>query len=156
VRAGNCIEALQKKQAHVPYRNSKLTHILSASLGGHSKTLMLVACSPAVTDAEETACSLIFASRVRATELGVASKNVSNAPAAGAAADGAVTAAPGAAAAAGASSVLSSPPPKKAPSASPSSAVRPRAAAAPGASGSAIKKPAAAAPGSAVKKPLAK
>jgi kinesin family protein 5 len=33
---GNCINALTKgKKAHVPYRDSKLTHILRESLGGN-------------------------------------------------------------------------------------------------------------------------
>jgi kinesin family protein 5 len=32
---------------HVPYRNSKLTRILQESLGGNSKTTLLVACAPA-------------------------------------------------------------------------------------------------------------
>ena len=49
---GIVIEALakncQKKQAgFVPYRNSSLTHILSESLGGNSKTFMIAAISPA-------------------------------------------------------------------------------------------------------------
>jgi hypothetical protein len=34
---GNCVEAIQKKQSHIPYRNSKLTRILQSSLGGHAK-----------------------------------------------------------------------------------------------------------------------
>jgi kinesin family protein C2/C3 len=69
---GNVIEALQKKNSHVPYRNSKLTYLLSDSLGGHAKTLMFINVSPNSTDAEETNCSLIFATRVRKVELGAA------------------------------------------------------------------------------------
>lgn len=34
--------ALSKKQAHVPYRNAKLTHFLADSLGGDNNTLMCV------------------------------------------------------------------------------------------------------------------
>lgn len=34
--------ALSKKQAHVPYRNTKLTHFLADSLGGDSNTLMYI------------------------------------------------------------------------------------------------------------------
>ena len=71
---GNVIEALQKKQSYVPYRTSKLTHVLSSSIGGNAKTLMLC-------DIAETNPSLQFASRVSATELGVAGKNVSTAAA---------------------------------------------------------------------------
>jgi kinesin family protein 5 len=39
---GNVIEALSngKKVENVPYRNSKLTKLLSDSLGGNTKTIM--------------------------------------------------------------------------------------------------------------------
>ncbi|KAJ1616451.1 P-loop containing nucleoside triphosphate hydrolase protein, partial [Pavlovales sp. CCMP2436] len=55
---GDVMAALQSKQAHVPYRNSKLTQLLSDSLGGRSKTIMLVNVSPAADSAGETICSL--------------------------------------------------------------------------------------------------
>jgi hypothetical protein len=40
---GNCIHALtdSKKTTHVPFRDSKLTRILSDSLGGNSKTALV-------------------------------------------------------------------------------------------------------------------
>jgi len=72
---GNVIEALQKKSSHVPYRNSKLTYMLQDSLGGHAKTLMFINVSPASLDADETNCSLTFATRVRQVELGKSTKN---------------------------------------------------------------------------------
>ena len=62
------------KAWHVPYRDSKLTHVLADSLGGDSKTLMFVCCSPSPSDVPETQCSLDFASRVRNVELGPATK----------------------------------------------------------------------------------
>eukprot|EP00898_Chlorokybus_atmophyticus_P003645 jgi/Chlat1/4281/Chrsp29S04553 len=54
---------------HVPYRNSKLTHLLADSLGNDSKTLLFVNCSPAAHNAPETACSLMFAARARNVDL---------------------------------------------------------------------------------------
>lgn len=39
---GEVIQALRTKQAHVPFRNSKLTYLLQDSLGKGSKTVMMV------------------------------------------------------------------------------------------------------------------
>eukprot|EP00898_Chlorokybus_atmophyticus_P008831 jgi/Chlat1/894/Chrsp107S08614 len=72
---GDVMAALGAKAAHVPYRNSKLTHLLQDSLGGESKALMLVQASPDRDDASETLCSLNFAARVATVELGQAKKN---------------------------------------------------------------------------------
>ena len=49
----------------VPYRNSKLTRILQESLGGNSKTLLLVACSPSADNESETKSTLQFATRAK-------------------------------------------------------------------------------------------
>eukprot|EP00928_Gymnodinium_smaydae_P009537 TRINITY_DN13577_c1_g2_i2.p1 TRINITY_DN13577_c1_g2~~TRINITY_DN13577_c1_g2_i2.p1 ORF type:complete len:356 (+),score=37.01 TRINITY_DN13577_c1_g2_i2:95-1162(+) len=60
------IEALAKdSKCLVPYRNHKLTQLLSATLGGSSKTLMFVNVSPLQADVEETMNSLTYASRAR-------------------------------------------------------------------------------------------
>ncbi|KAM6566752.1 hypothetical protein CsatA_025880 [Cannabis sativa] len=67
---GDVIHALQKKNCHVPYRNSKLTQVLKDSLGEDSKTLMLVHVSQKEEDICETLCSLNFATRVRSIHLG--------------------------------------------------------------------------------------
>merc|ERR1712187_1065037 len=80
---GDVIAALQNKSTHVPYRNSKLTMMLKDSLGGDSKTLMIVQVSPAQSNVVETLAALNFASRARQVELGKAKKNlrlVDNAP----------------------------------------------------------------------------
>ena len=52
------------KSKHIPFRNSTLTFLLSDSLSNDSKTLMFVNMSPLNTDADESICSLNFASRV--------------------------------------------------------------------------------------------
>ena len=72
---GNVIAALGKKQKHVPFRDSTLTYLLQHCLGGDSKTLMLVNVSPALAHSRETLCSLRFAQKVNACELGAAKKH---------------------------------------------------------------------------------
>lgn len=62
---GDVIEALTKGNKSVPYRNHKLTQLLQDSLGGASKTLMFVNCSPASSNYEETVMSLKYAQRAK-------------------------------------------------------------------------------------------
>nr|CAD70776.1 probable kinesin-related protein KLPA [Neurospora crassa] len=69
---GDVIEALGRGSSHVPYRNSKLTHLLQYSLGGNSKTLMFVMVSPLEAHLKETITSLRFATKVHNTHIGTA------------------------------------------------------------------------------------
>jgi hypothetical protein len=62
---GDVIGALTSGQKHIPYRNHKLTMLLSDSLGGNAKTLMFVNVSPVDYNFAETTNSLAFASRVK-------------------------------------------------------------------------------------------
>ena len=57
---GNCIAALADKCSHVPYRDSKLTRLLSDSLGGNSKTALVVTVGPSADDYFEINHSLTF------------------------------------------------------------------------------------------------
>mmetsp|Transcript_44667 Transcript_44667/g.138125 ORF Transcript_44667/g.138125 Transcript_44667/m.138125 type:complete len:90 (+) Transcript_44667:3-272(+) len=75
---GDVIQSLVAKNPHTPYRNSKLTMMLKDSLGGDSKTLMIVCSSPAQSNVTETLSSLNFASRARNVELGKAKRNVAS------------------------------------------------------------------------------
>ncbi|CAB1339672.1 unnamed protein product [Coregonus sp. 'balchen'] len=71
---GDVINALRSRHSHVPFRNSRLTYLLSDSLSGDSKTLMMVQVSPLVSNMSESVCSLKFAQRVRTIELGNATR----------------------------------------------------------------------------------
>ncbi|KAF4727966.1 Kinesin member, partial [Perkinsus olseni] len=66
---GDVISARVTKNQHVPYRNSVLTSILSESLGGDSKTVMLLQINPASNSYDESSNSLTFGSRVSAVEM---------------------------------------------------------------------------------------
>merc|ERR1711878_121012 len=68
--------AIGKKQSHVPFRNSKLTHLLQPSLSGDGKTLMLVNLSPTEKSTQESLCSLRFAAQVNKCELGKAKRSL--------------------------------------------------------------------------------
>ena len=61
---GNVISALSDpKSTHISYRDSKLTRLLQNSLGGNSKTALIVTVSPSTYNTEETISSLFFALR---------------------------------------------------------------------------------------------
>ena len=63
---GMVINALTDgKSSHVPYRDSKLTRILQESLGGNSRTTLIVNCSPCAYNAEETLSTLRFGVRAK-------------------------------------------------------------------------------------------
>ena len=66
--------AMVTKAKHVPYRNSRLTHLLLNALRGKSKTLMFVNVSPLQRHHAESVSSLRFAAKAGGVEVGVAEK----------------------------------------------------------------------------------
>ena len=62
----------------MPYRDSKLTHYLKDSLGGESKTMLIVQVSPCSEDASESVSSLQFGARVQMIEKGEIKANVTS------------------------------------------------------------------------------
>ena len=67
---GDVFVGLTNKNKHIPYRNSKLTYLLQNALGGDAKTLMVANVSPVAESAQETLCSLRFATKVNACAAG--------------------------------------------------------------------------------------
>ena len=53
------------KSSHIPYRDSKLTRILQESLGGNSRTTLIVNCSPSSYNDAETLGTLRFGTRAK-------------------------------------------------------------------------------------------
>lgn len=54
------------KSTHIPYRDSKLTRILQESLGGNSRTTLIINCSPSSYNDQETLSTLRFGVRAKA------------------------------------------------------------------------------------------
>ena len=65
---GYCISQLsdpKKRNGHIPYRDSKLTQLLSDSLAGNGVTLMVACISPARSNLNETLNTLRYAARAK-------------------------------------------------------------------------------------------
>eukprot|EP01132_Coremiostelium_polycephalum_P009886 gene9886-12128_t len=67
----NSLTQSSKTKTHVPYRDSKLTRVLQESLGGNSKTTLIIACSPSSYNEHETLSTIQF---------GVRAKKITNKP----------------------------------------------------------------------------
>ena len=62
---GQVFIGLRAGDKHIPFRNSKLTHLLQDSLGGQSKTCFFVNISPSESNLQETMCTLQFGNSIR-------------------------------------------------------------------------------------------
>ncbi|KAL4493521.1 hypothetical protein ABPG72_007529 [Tetrahymena utriculariae] len=62
---GIVINSLSEKKEHIPYRDSKLTRILQESIGGNSKTTLIIACSMCSYNDKETISTLRFGQRAK-------------------------------------------------------------------------------------------
>ncbi|KAG6702704.1 hypothetical protein I3842_07G048500 [Carya illinoinensis] len=72
---GDVLSSLTSKKDVVPYENSTLTQILGDSLGGSSKTLMIVNLCPNVKNLSETLSSLNFSARARHAVLSLGNRD---------------------------------------------------------------------------------
>jgi kinesin family protein 11 len=62
---GHVITSLVERAPHVPYRESKLTHLLKDSLGGRTKTSIIATSPPAACNVEETLSTLDYNFRAK-------------------------------------------------------------------------------------------
>ncbi|XP_065053066.1 kinesin heavy chain-like isoform X2 [Rhopilema esculentum] len=62
---GNVISALAEGSQYIPYRDSKMTRILQESLGGNSRTTIVICCSPSSFNEVESRSTLLFGQRAK-------------------------------------------------------------------------------------------
>ena len=74
---GICINALASKSKFIPWRNSKLTHILKDYIGGNSKVVMISTISPSLYCLDETLNTLNYSNRAKNITT-IIKKNVIN------------------------------------------------------------------------------
>ncbi|KAK3211173.1 hypothetical protein Dsin_015879 [Dipteronia sinensis] len=72
---GDVLSSLTSRKDIVPYENSMLTKVLADSLGGSSKTLMIVNVCPNAANLSETLSSLNFSARARNSVLSLGNRD---------------------------------------------------------------------------------
>ncbi|XP_041966619.1 kinesin-like protein KIN-14R [Alosa sapidissima] len=77
---GQVFSALKCNAIHVPFRNSKLTHLLQPCLCGDAKACVFVNVSPDARNMVETLSTLQFGSSIRQVALGKATQHVTSTP----------------------------------------------------------------------------
>jgi kinesin family protein C2/C3 len=73
---GQVYGSIRDGALHIPFRNSKLTHLLQPCLGGNAKACMFVNVSPLETNHAETTSTLEFGTNARQVALGKATTNI--------------------------------------------------------------------------------
>nr|XP_014346035.1 PREDICTED: kinesin-like protein KIFC3 [Latimeria chalumnae] len=73
---GQVFMALKNSALHIPYRNSKLTHLLQPCLSGDAKACVFVNISPDGNNIGETMNTLQFGSSIRQVALGKVTQHV--------------------------------------------------------------------------------
>eukprot|EP01063_Lacrimia_lanifica_P023964 TRINITY_DN3188_c0_g1_i11.p1 TRINITY_DN3188_c0_g1~~TRINITY_DN3188_c0_g1_i11.p1 ORF type:complete len:1749 (+),score=834.00 TRINITY_DN3188_c0_g1_i11:162-5408(+) len=66
---GYVVTALSNGDKHVPWRNSKLTRLLQDSIGGKSRSTIVITCGPASTNLHESQNSFDFGNRAMAVKV---------------------------------------------------------------------------------------
>lgn len=72
---GDVLSSLTSKKETIPYENSRLTRILSDSLGGSSKTLLIVHICPNAANLASTFSALNLSARARNAELSLGNRD---------------------------------------------------------------------------------
>ncbi|KAJ1399539.1 P-loop containing nucleoside triphosphate hydrolase [Sesbania bispinosa] len=72
---GDVLSSLTSKKDVIPYENSVLTKLFADSLGGSSKTLMIVNVCPNASNLSETLLSLNFSARARNSALSLGNRD---------------------------------------------------------------------------------
>ncbi|XP_016201049.1 kinesin-like protein KIN-14B isoform X3 [Arachis ipaensis] len=72
---GDVLSSLTSKKDAIPYENSVITKLLADSLGGSSKTLMIVNLCPNISNLSETLSSVSFSARARNSVLSLGNQD---------------------------------------------------------------------------------
>ncbi|XP_003389225.1 PREDICTED: kinesin-like protein KIN-14P [Amphimedon queenslandica] len=73
---GQVFSSIRENSLHIPFRNSKLTHLLQQCLGGDAKACMFVNVSPLDANVPETISTLEFGMNARQVALGKATTHI--------------------------------------------------------------------------------
>eukprot|EP01062_Namystynia_karyoxenos_P079251 TRINITY_DN8320_c0_g1_i1.p1 TRINITY_DN8320_c0_g1~~TRINITY_DN8320_c0_g1_i1.p1 ORF type:complete len:1754 (+),score=710.82 TRINITY_DN8320_c0_g1_i1:77-5338(+) len=66
---GHVVSALSQGEKHIPWRNAKLTRLLQDSIGGNSRTSIMLTCGPSSEHLHESANTLQFGARAMAVKV---------------------------------------------------------------------------------------